>query len=68
MDIFFELIFKFVFKWFNRIVLGTPMSMWSILDWAVFSVVVLILLPVLYLFLRSYFYSGKVAFKRKKRY
>jgi len=67
MDIFFELIFRFVIKWFNRVNLEAPIETWSVLEWIVFCVIILILFSVLYMLLTSCFGSRRKVFNLKKK-
>ncbi len=67
MDIFIDLIVKFIFKWVNKVVLGTPMEMWGAQEWALFSVVVFSVFSVVYLLIKNRFYSEKPAYAGKKK-
>jgi len=67
MDIVFDLLSRFTFKWFNRVNLETPIETWSALEWMVFCVIILILFSILYMFFKGYVHSGKVVFTRKKK-
>lgn len=43
MELLFDLVLKFIVKWFNRINLAISVENWSAFDWMICCVIILIL-------------------------